>query len=196
MPNALTIDTSPFRALDPSGKLEQEVLKIVNAVSNIARQTNATTQGEMTAPPKISELNVTATSSGFHSIQIVDNEPPQGTVYHIEASSTPNFANPQPVVSNTPYRNSPISHFVGTAGLYYRAYSSFLGGPPSPPVYFGSQAAPTLVQAAGASVTPGPTPLPSTGSGSGTSQLPQGATGFGSSPGSEDFAAPSPINRS
>lgn len=172
-----------MRAIDPTGKLELWAKGLEDAINNAARQVNAQPVGNMTAPPKISALNVSSTASGFHSLQIVDNEPPQGTVYHIESSLTPDFSDPQPVVSNTPYRNHTV--FQGAGGFHYRAYSSFVNGPASPPVYFGGEASPTLVESPGSTVTPGPEPLPSTGSGSGSSQLPQGATGFGANPGSD-----------
>jgi len=173
---SLQLDTTFMRSLDPTGKLELWAKGVQSAINNAAKQVNAAPVGKMGTPPTIAALNVSANSSGFHSFQIVDNQPPQGTVYHIESSDTADFENPQPVVSNTPYRNFTV--FQGTAALHYRAFSSFIGGPPSEVVYYGGQASPITVQSSSATIA-GPEPLPSTGSGSGSSQLPQGGMGFG-----------------
>ena len=159
-------------------KIADEMEKFQDSYNGATAQMNQNPVGTMQTPPPLNSLTVTANASGFHSVAI-DHSPDRPTVYHVEWSTTPDFQNPQPFMSNTPYRND--SKFMGNIAAYYRAYPSYVNGPPGPVTYFGSQAAPTLVQGAVGPITSinAPTPLPSTGSGAGTSLLPQGAQGFG-----------------
>ncbi len=148
--------------------------------NHVAAQANVAPVGQVPAPPPVSNIDVTA-AGGIHKAVITDNNPvQQGIIYHFEKSDTPAFRTGSTyLVQSGPSRT--LDHFHGAGEVFWRGYSQYPSSGPSTPVYFGSEQAPTPVNAGGAIV--GPTPPQSTGSGTDQGQLPQGGLGFG--PGSE-----------
>lgn len=149
---------------------------IADAVQTVAKQTNANPQGPVAPPPKISSLSVVA-SGGIHRVQIKDNGNVQrGIIYHLEYSTSPQFTTATTFLSHSgPSRDHGL--FYGKGPIYWRGFSQYLTGPPSEPVYFGTQTNPTAVDAGGSIVAP--TVLSAAGSGTEPSVQPQGAAGFG-----------------
>ena len=172
-----THNTAFMREIDPSGKLEAWAKKLMDSHNNAARQANVAPVGSVEAPPQISSLQVTA-AGGVHAAVITDNNPVnQGIIYHFERSSTPDFQTGTTHLAQSGPSRSLTGHFAGNSDVYWRGYSQYQSSPPSAPVYFGSEAAPTKVNAGGAIA--GPTPPASTGSGTDQGVLPQGGLGFG-----------------
>jgi hypothetical protein len=153
--------------------LAQALDSIVAQIQSIATQTVATINGVTPAPPIITALSVLA-SSGIFDIQIQDNAPVhRGINYFVEYSTTPNFVQPHVIDlgASRSYRAT-----WGNQTLYFRAYSQYSTSPPSPTVYFGSEAVPTAVVGGGSA---GPTPQASTGSGTAPNTGLQGGAGYG-----------------
>jgi hypothetical protein len=182
MPN-FNFNLDFFRA-NFGAKFADEMKRLEDSLNRMARQGNLNPVGQLQPPPKPTALTVTANAAGFHAIQIQDNTPAtSGRVYHVEWDSSPQFTNPQPVVSNTPYRNH--NAFMAGQTAHYRVFASNGYGPPSEPTYFGTESLPTPVKSVSVVVggtISGPSPLPSTGSGTEPSLLPRGAAGFGFEP--------------
>jgi len=159
-------------AQDP--RLAEALDDVMNAVTTVARQTNAHPTAEPAAPPPISALNVVA-AGGIFEAALTDNAPvSRGIHYFLEYSTTPAFVQPVVVDLGTS-RN--WRQTLGNLTLYFRAYSQYSTSGPSAPVYFGPAAGPTPV--AGGGAVSGPAPLPSAGSGTASGNGTQGASGFG-----------------
>ncbi len=176
---ALTSDISFMRQLDPTGRLETWARTLMQSHNHVAAQANVAPVGQVAAPPPISNLNVTA-ADGIHKAVITDNSPvQQGIIYHFEKSASPDFPTGQTyLVQSGPSRT--LDHLHGEGEIHWRAYSQYPASAPSTPVYFGTQQAPTPVNAGGTIV--GPIAPTSTASGTDQGQLPQGGKGFGPGP--------------
>lgn len=158
-------------------KLGEALESMQNALNLTAQQTNANPTGKVGAPPPIQKVNVSA-ANGLHDIQIVDNQQIyRGIEYFLEYSSTASFSAPRVIHVGTA-RNHSI--FLGTGTFFWRAYSQYPTGDPSPPVYFGSQQTPTPVSGGG-TIT-GPAQLPSGGSGTAAYNGTDGGAGYGKTP--------------
>lgn len=166
---------SDIKQGDP--KLGELLEDILVRLGNVAEQVNANPEGLGPVPSQISALNVTS-AGGIFDFQIQDNSPAtRGVFYHIEASLTKNFSSPVLVYTGAS-RNHRTN--LGNQTYYFRAFSQYLTGQPSPPVYFGGTTNPTAVIGGGA-VT-GPVPQPSAGSGTGRTNGLDGGVGFGHNP--------------
>jgi hypothetical protein len=141
-------------------KLVQALKDLRTMIRNVAQQTNAfPVAQEMSAPPQINALSVTA-SGGVAHVQIIDNNPIyRGTTYHVQYATDPGFSAPCNHYMG-PSRDARIP--VGTQPLYYRAFSDVPTSGASAPVYHGG-AIPRAVAATGST----PPPIPA-GQGSGT----------------------------
>jgi hypothetical protein len=155
-------------------KLAEALNDLKSAIDGVALRANVNPQGDVTAPPDVSQLTVVA-SGGIYDIRIFDaSQVSRGINYFVEYSTTPSFTNAIPIHLGAS-RNA--RQFLGNLTLYFRAYSQYIGSAPSNPIYFGSASAPTPVVGGGA-IT-GPTPQPSTGSGTASSQGNESGQGFG-----------------
>lgn len=160
-----------IREKDP--KLYECLTDIISGMNNVAEQTNSNPNGAPQSPPAINALKVTA-QNGHFSISITDQNPAlsRGVEYFYEHADNPHFTNPQIVHIGTS-RNA--TAFLGNVTRYFRAYSSYPWGSPSPPVYHGTQGQPLAVSGGG--TNKGPAFLSSQGSGTGAQG--QGLSGFG-----------------
>jgi hypothetical protein len=123
-------------------------------------QTNTNPTAEPAAPPPINAVQVTTGPGGEFQIAISDsNQISRGINYFAEHADNPWFQNPH-VIDMGQSRNH--STYLGAQSLYWRAYSSYSGSPPSAPAYHGSAAVPLPVTGG----VPG-TRAPSQGSGTG-----------------------------
>lgn len=155
-------------------KLGEALRDLVSAIDSLAVQTTVTPNGETPSPSPVSRLNVMA-KDGVFDVQIFDDSPVvRGINYFLEYSTTASFNQPV-VVDLGPSRN--YRSGLGNVTLYFRAYSQYIGSPPSTPVYFGSVTNPTPVTGGG--TASGPSPQPSAGSGTAPSSGTSGGSGFG-----------------
>jgi hypothetical protein len=163
--------------MDRDPKLGEALDDILGVVGSVAKQTNASLNGQTAAPRSPSALSVTA-SHGIFEAAINDNNSAvnRGVNYFLEYSKTPSFNSPHQI-SLGPSRNWRGN--LGNVPLYFRAHSSYLTSPRSAPVYHGTATSPRLVIGGGSST--GPDLMPSNGSG--TSSGASGSDGaFGNSP--------------
>lgn len=172
----IKLDTAFLRGgYDPS-KIELLFRQVQDSLNALGSQTNAQPDGSATAAPLgPSALNVTA-AGGVHDVTIQDNAPAnRGMHYFLDYDTNPNFTNARTIALG-PSRTARLT--LGISGpVYFRGYNSYPTSAPSAPVYLGTQANPTGVNAGGA-IT-GPTVQATTGSGTEPSVQPQGAAGFG-----------------
>jgi hypothetical protein len=114
---------------------------LASADQNIGNHVNASPQASKAAPSAPAAINLSA-KNGFGSVAITHNNPPAGTAYLIEYSTTPNFQNPIRIDNGV---SQSFQQYLKGQTLYFRAASTFYTSPNSPWVYFGGQANPTPV---------------------------------------------------
>lgn len=164
-PNAIHIpNTDYIRQSNP--KLYEAIIALRNAIPNL----------QLSAPPQVASINVTATNGVFQATLVDAGNPVKGIGYFLEYDTSPAF--PQPHVIDLGASRS----WRGTLGnltLYWRAYSQYappLDSPPSPTLAFGGNVTPTAVVGGGSS---GPALPESTGSGTAATNGMQGGLGHG-----------------
>jgi hypothetical protein len=164
---ALTVSQlAPIKDKDPY--LYESLVRIVNEVNVMQRQTGVAPTGNLPVPQAIGNINVTA-ANGYFSIAITDKSVVQrGIEYFAEYDTLSGFTNAQ-VIHMGVTRNMIVN--LGNLTLYWRAYSQYIGSDiPSPLVTFGTP--PTAVAGGGSAP-----PALQKSQGSGTSQTP--GAGFG-----------------
>jgi len=150
--------------------LYEALTRIVAAINQLGKSAGADPTGNITPPPNIGSISVTA-QDGVFEIAIVDRSAITRPVnYFVEYDTTPNFDAPK-VLPLGPTRNARI--FLGNVALYWRGYSQYVGSNPSKPTPFGSP--PTAVAGGGALAGPALQASQGSGTASGT----QGGSGFG-----------------
>lgn len=135
---------------NPPTSLRELARHLLNAFDDIASQLQAVrTQGnygQQTSPAAPHPVNAIAVvnSGGFAQITLTHNNPPAGTRYVIEYSTTPNFQ------SGTVQRaDNGISltweRYLHGKTLFFRAAPMFLSSAVGSWIYFGGAANPTAV---------------------------------------------------
>lgn len=144
-------------------RLHETLTAIVNGTNNTEQQANLNPVGQPTAPPQINNLKVLSNGQGLFSVQITDNNKIyRGVRYYFEHDTDPQFGNPHPVALS----DSRTHHiFLGNGTFHFRAYSAYISGTPSSPVYFGTSTNPTPVVGGGS--IGAPAAIASQGSGTG-----------------------------
>ena len=117
---------------------------IVSQTNAVAKQTNASVTGKTSAPSPPTALSVSA-ANGHGTIAITHVNPPAGTNYLIEYSTTPNFASGSVVQIDNGVSQSYQQYLKGLGPLYFRAASRFSTSETSQYVYHGTQTNPTPV---------------------------------------------------
>ena len=150
-------------------RLYESLVSIRDGLRLVAQETGVS-GNPLDTPPKISQLQVTA-SNGFFSIAIIDpagtQQPNLGLHYFLQYSVDAGFTQSQQLPEQTS-RNATI--FLGNLTLFWRVASQFRNSSLSPWVYLGGTT-PTSITGGSAS---SPTLPPSQGGGSGG-----GGGGFG-----------------
>jgi hypothetical protein len=160
---------APLKTRDPY--LYETLVKLISAVNAASQNAGVDPATPSPAPSPIAALNVQA-ANGWFDLAITDpaaNRP--GLFYFAESDVTPSFGEPR-VYFLGASRNLYVQ--LGNQTLFWRAYSQYVGSPPSTPITFGTP--PAAVVGGGAS---GPSPLPSSGSGTLANGLLRGGNGFG-----------------
>lgn len=165
---------APIKDRDPY--LYETLVKIVSAVNAASQNAGVDPATPSPAPAPIASVTVQA-ANGWFDLAIADPSPSRpGLFYFAESDVTPGFNAPR-VYFLGASRNLYVQ--LGNQTLYWRAYSQYVGSPPSAPVTFGTP--PAAVVGGGAS---GPAPLRSSGSGTPANGKMRGGNGFGTPVGS------------
>jgi hypothetical protein len=144
-------------------RLGEAIKGLLDGLMSVASQSNTSPQQPPSAPPPVNGVSVAA-RNGQMTISVTDtNQVYRDIHYYAEHADNPQFQNPQIVHMGHSRNSLPIP--IGNQTRYVRVYSSYGLGPPSAPVYHGSQAQPLPVAGGGADA--GPSFLPSQGSGTG-----------------------------
>lgn len=124
--------------LDP--KVRRAIDDVLSQTQAGLKQVQATPQGTTPTPTAPDKLAV-ASSGGFATLTITQNNPPKGVAYVIEYSTTANFANPVTIDNGI----SPTwQQFLSGQSLYFRAASTLYTSGQSAWTYYGSANAPIL----------------------------------------------------
>lgn len=116
-------------------ELVQALDDVIGHIQTTMNQTNASPNGQASAPPAPSSLTVTA-AHGIFDAAIIDHNPvSRGINYFLEYSTNPSFAAPI-TIDLGQSRNHRVN--LGNQTLYWRAHSSYPTGPRSTPVYHGT----------------------------------------------------------
>lgn len=117
---------------------------IVSQTQAVATQTNASVTGKTSPPSAPTALNVSA-ANGHGTVAITHENPPAGTNYLIEYSTTPNFTPGSVVQIDNGISKSAQQYLKGLGPLYFRAASRFSTSGTSQFIYHGTQTNPTPV---------------------------------------------------
>jgi hypothetical protein len=150
------------------------ISQLIVSINKLNNYHGIDTSGNVTAPKTVGQLVVTA-ANGVFRVTIIDKSAiSRGINYFLEHDTNALF--PAPVtLALGPSRD--WQGFLGSGNFFFRCYSQYPLSPPSPIIYFGTQAVPTPV--AGGGAIAGPAPLPEQGSGTNPT-LP--GHGFGNTP--------------
>jgi hypothetical protein len=137
---------------NPSGSLREFAQHLVRGLDDLASQVQAVrTQGNygpdgIIAPPSSPSLLVVTAQSGLFTATVGHANPPQGTQYVLQYSSTSNFQNP---ISETLHATSGIvtawQKSLPGVKAYFRIAAKFPASSLGPWVYMGNANSPTLV---------------------------------------------------
>lgn len=157
-----------LRTTDPStagasygARLYEAFQDLNSAVTNHLQQTNGNATGEPQPPPSSMGIQVTS-RDGYMHVALNDQGPLyRGVQYWVQHASTPNFTDAiHTQASGTELRNH--TEFIGNQVRYIRAYKSYAGSAPTPPVIHGGV---TPIAVIGGGSIAGPLFLPPQGTG-------------------------------
>lgn len=163
-------------------RLGEAIKGLLDGLTTVAQQSNTSPSALPTAPPPVNAVSVAA-QNGHMTVSVSDaNQVFRDIHYYAEHSDNPQFAAGTVQVVHMGHSRNSVPIPIGNQTRYVRVYSAYGLGPPSSPVYHGSQGQPKAV--AGGGSDSGPAFLPSQGSGTGAAgQALQG-------PGVQPFRSP------
>lgn len=123
--------------LDP--KVRRSIDDVLSQVQAGLKQVQATPQGK-TPPPSAPDQVAVGSSGGFATVTITHNNPPKGTAYIIEYSTTTNFTDPVRIDNGI---SETWQQYLSGQTLYFKAASTLYTSEMSPWTYYGSSTNPT-----------------------------------------------------